>query len=261
MKLSCREGMVPGETLKEKFKNLENWGYEGIEITGNVKERIEEIKEAEKESKVKVSTIAGVGGCLLSPEREERERALSDMRELLPLCSELGAVGVIFVPIFGGARLPDLSPLFSTVELEKELLIEQLKVVAKDAESSGSFLLLEPLNRYETHFIKTLADGVEICKAVSSPNLKIMADFFHMNIEEEDIAQSLKQAASYVQHVHLADSTRLLPGYGHTDFKKPFAVLKEIGYDKYMALECSIPGEPQEELPKCAEYLRQCIKG
>ncbi|HIE28020.1 TPA: sugar phosphate isomerase/epimerase, partial [Candidatus Poribacteria bacterium] len=92
-------------------------------------------------------------------------------------------------------------------------------------------------------------------------NIKIMADFFHMNIEEEDIAQSLKQAASYVQHVHLADSTRLLPGYGHTDFKKPFAVLKEIGYDKYMALECSIPGEPQEELPKCAEYLRQCIKG
>ena len=62
-----------------------------------------------------------------------------------------------------------------------------------------------------------------------------------------------------VYHIHQADSTRKLPGYGHTDFKSGFAALKKIGFDKYMALECGIPGDPEVELPKAVQYLKSCM--
>ena len=90
-------------------------------------------------------------------------------------------------------------------------------------------------------------------------SVRIMADFFHMSIEERDIPASIREAGSAIQHVHLADSTRLLPGYGHTDFRSGFSALKEIGFDRYMALECGIPGKPEEELPKAVTYLRSCM--
>ena len=64
-----------------------------------------------------------------------------------------------------------------------------------------------------------------------------MADFFHMSIEERDIAASIADAGDWIAHVHLADSTRELPGYGHTDFESGFAALKETGFDKFMSLE------------------------
>jgi sugar phosphate isomerase/epimerase len=86
-----------------------------------------------------------------------------------------------------------------------------------------------------------------------------MADFFHMNIEEADIAKSIEDAGSYIMHVHLADSNRLLPGYGHTDFKSGFNALKKINYRNFMALECRIPGDPDIELPKCVKYLKSLI--
>jgi sugar phosphate isomerase/epimerase len=94
---------------------------------------------------------------------------------------------------------------------------------------------------------------------VNNPNVQIMADFFHMSIEEANIAESIRAAGSYIKHIHLADSTRLLPGYGHTDFKSGFAALKEIGFENYMALECGVPGPREVELPKSANYMKQWL--
>jgi len=260
MKLAAQENIVPGKNLREKFANLEKYGFEGIELWGKgIVEREKEIIKVSSQSSVKVTTIcAGYEGCLLSDKKEERERAVKDIKSLLKVASNIGAVGLIVVPIFGPPRLPDLSPWMGVKELEKKMLIEILTRIGKTAENVGSICLLEPLNRYETHFLNRLKEGVEICNEVDSPGVKIMADFFHMNIEERKIDKAIKEANSFIYHIHLADSTRLLPGYGHTDFKSGFNALKEIGYDKYMALECGIPGKPEEDLPKCVKYLREC---
>lgn len=259
MKIAAQEGMVPGRTLAEKLENLEKYGYEGIEFGGGgIEGRQDEIIKATSASKVKPSTIcAGYGGCLLDPSRDQRELAMSDIKKLLKVAANIGAVGLIMVPIFGGPRIPDLSPYKSVRQLEMELLITLLKELGDYAKEVGSVVLVEPLNRYETHFINRLEQGVEVCKQVNSPNVKIMADFFHMSIEERDIPKSIESAGEYIYHIHLADSTRLLPGYGHTDFKSAFAALKKVGFDKYMAMECGIPGDREVELPKSAEYLRK----
>lgn len=264
MKIACQEGMVPGKTLEEKFRNLERWGYQGMEFWGSAllaePDKVKEIKRLSSKGKVKACTIcAGYKGCLLDGQKSERDQAIADIKALLTIGRELGVVGLIMVPVFGKPRLPDLSPYASDRELEEKLLVALLNELGEHAAKVKCTILVEPLNRYETHFLNRLEQAVAIVKKVKNPYVKIMADFFHMSIEERDIAASIKKAGPWIQHVHLADSTRLLPGHGHTDFASGFKALKDIGFDKYMAMECGIPGDPAVELPKSAQYLRQWI--
>jgi sugar phosphate isomerase/epimerase len=261
MKLACQENLVNGSSLKEKVVKLEQFGFDGVELWGSgLKERLSEVKEAFKGRTIKISTIcAGYGGCLLDPDKKERERAINDIKELLSLSGELNAVGLIVVPVFGPPRLPDLSPLMSVKELEKKLLVELLNELGDYAYIQGTYVLLEPLNRYETHFIKSLQDGKEVLELTHNKGLKLMADFFHMSIEEANISESILENGSLIAHIHLADSNRLLPGMGHTDFSTPFKILKGKGYTNYMALECGIPGDSDELLPKTVKFLRSLI--
>lgn len=260
MKLACQENRVPGESLAEKLEKLEAYGFEGIEFWGHqLWERESEIADELARSPIRASTIcAGYPGCLLAAEPEERRRAVEHINRLLRVADNIGAVGLIVVPVFGPPRIPDLSPLAGAADLERDLLVALLKEVAEGLERDGvqACVLLEPLNRYETHLLRTLDDAVEVARRVGHPNVKIMADFFHMHIEETNTPEAIRRAGDYIAHVHLADNTRLLPGTGDTDFAAGFAALKDIGYDKYLALECGIPGDPEVELPKCVQYLK-----
>ena len=261
MKLASQEGLAPGRDLSEKLDNLAEYGYEGIEFWGSgIQSRQDEIIKATQNHQVKSSTIcAGYGGCLVDGNKSERDMAMADIKSLLTVAANIGAVGLIMVPVFGDLRINDLSPYKSARQLTEELLVTLLKELGDHAKEVGSIVLVEPLNRYETRFINRLEQGVDICKRVDNPKVQIMADFFHMSIEEANIAESIKAASSYIKHVHLADSTRLLPGYGHTDFKSGFAALKEIGFEGYMALECGVPGPAEVELPKSAKYMKQWL--
>jgi len=261
MKLAAQENMIPGGDLAEKLSKMESYGFEGVEFWGrDLPDRTGDVKEALGSSKVAPSTIcAGYEGCLLDPDKSEREKAMGDIKKLLTIGADIGVVGLITVPIFGKPRVPDLSPFAGPLDIEKKLLTLEFMELGKHAKEVGCTLLIEPLNRYETHFLKKLGDAIEIQEAVGLESVKIMADFFHMSIEEEDIARSLVEAGDAVFHIHLADSTRQLPGYGHTDFKSGFAALKKIGFDKFMALECGIPGDPEVELPKTVKYLKSCM--
>ena len=98
-------------------------------------------------------------------------------------------------------------------------------------------VLLEPLNRYECDYLNRLEDGAAIAAEIGAPNLKLLADTFHMNIEEPDIAASLRAAGSLVGHVHLADSNREAPGHGHLDIAGVLDALHGIGYQGYLSLE------------------------
>jgi sugar phosphate isomerase/epimerase len=262
VKLAIQENLLPGRTLAEKLAAAEKLGFDGVEIWGHgIRARMAEIKDALSTVKVKVSTIcSGYRGDLLSPSREDREAAVSDIGDLLAAAAELGAVGVIVVPTFGGPKLPDLKPLYPNVwSLERALLVAELKELGKRAVDAGSYVLLEPLNRYETHFLNRLEQAVSIVEEVGSPGVAVMADFFHMNIEEASIPDALRLSLKHLKHVHLADSNRWLPGFGHTDFREPFKVLKDGGYAYYMAMECHVPEPKEENLAKSVRYLRSLM--
>lgn len=262
MKISLQEGLLIGKTFFEKIVFGERIGIDGIELGGrNLGDRIKEIKEALSTSKLKISSIcSGYPGDLLGLEREVRETAIKGVIERLKYAGELNAVGLIVVPTFGKPKLPDLYPLYKDVkEVERKILVSELKILNKYALEYGASILLEPLNRYETHFLNRIEDAVSIVEEVGGDGIRIMADFFHMNIEEKDIAESLKHGLKYLMHIHLADSNRLAPGFGHTDFKEPFKVLKEGGYKYYMAYECRIPEPHEESLRKSLSYIKKII--
>lgn len=261
LKIASQLGLAPGKDVLEQFENLKEYGFEGVEIPGRVlRDILGDVQKASEQTGLPVTTIcAGYGGCPLDSDPGEREIAVREAKELLTIAGDLGAVGLIFVPIFGGPRVPDLSPLYGAVELEKLLVAKLVEDLGAHAEKAGTLLLLEPLNRGETHFWRRLRDAVEIAEQVSSPGVKIMADLYHMNIEEPRIDESIREAGDWIEHVHLADSHRQQPGTGHTDFKSAFAALKDIGFDKYMALECGVTGDPEQALPECVEFLKGCM--
>jgi sugar phosphate isomerase/epimerase len=259
VRLATQEGLVPGRDLAEKAQRAREYGFEGIEIWGSgVPDRIAEIRSAVSAAGLSVACIcAGYRGALLARERRDREDAMADIERLLAAAGELGAAGVIVVPIFGGPQVPDLHPWKSAHALERELLLAELPRLNAAAAKAGTYVLLEPLNRYETHFLRTLADAAAFCEGLD--HVAIMADFFHMNIEEADIAASLAAHGPHVRHVHLADSNRQLPGHGHTDFLPGFRALARAGYQGWLSLECGVPGDARELLPRCAAHLRQLV--
>lgn len=258
MKIALREGMTPGATLVDKLAWLASVGVDGIELhdASSLDLPPAELKATFRDSPVAAANVAG-SGALLDPDPKERAAGMELTRARLRLAGELGAAGVLVVPQFGGrSLLPDLSPAKTAIELERELLVAQLTELAPVAAETGTTLFLEPLNRYEAHLVNRLEQGVAFAEQVG-PAIRIMADFFHMNIEEADIAASIQAAGQQIVYVHVADSNRLQPGRGHLDFRPGFAALKAIGYDGYLGIECRIDGPLEQGVRECADLLRE----
>ena len=98
-------------------------------------------------------------------------------------------------------------------------------------------LIYEPLNRYETNLCNTVNDGVELLQKSGATNAVLLADLFHMNIEEANVADAIRLGGKHIGHVHFVDSNRQATGAGHTDFAPIAAALKEIDYQGYASAE------------------------
>jgi sugar phosphate isomerase/epimerase len=121
----------------------------------------------------------------------------------------------------------------------------------------GVPLIYEPLNRYETNLCNTLADGVALLESSGAANAVLLADLFHMNIEEQDLGGAIKKAGKNVGHVHFADSNRRPAGSGHTNFASVVAALREIGYDGYASAECFAYPDSDEAARLTIEAFRR----
>ena len=264
MKLSCQEHLVPGNTFADQLANLVTWGYDGVEVTGfdgRLPSRVDEIKSTLADSPIQASTICGgTSAQFVHRDQANRKAAVQQLRQVLNLAASIGAIGCVVVPLFNrDPRIPSLDPYATTERLQRELLVAIMRPLAQEAVDLGVCILIEPLVRYESNFPQNLAEAASICDEVGSPGLKLVADFFHMNVEEADIAASLTGSARHVRHIHLADSNRQVPGRGHTDFVSGFRALSDIGYEGYGALECSVAEPRDQTLRETARYIRGCL--
>ena len=114
---------------------------------------------------------------------------------------------------------------------------EALDDLGAHAAQLGRVFLYEPLNRYETNLFNRLGDTAAWLRTLRTKNVRILADLFHMNIEEADIAAAFRDAADLIGHVHFADSNRRAVGLGHTDIASAYAALDKIGYDGFLSAE------------------------
>jgi sugar phosphate isomerase/epimerase len=256
--------LLPGDAFRDRLVALKRLGFDVVEIWGKwLKEDIEAVEAAVKAEGVPVGNIcSGFRGNLLAGDKDERLTCIEDMLELLELAARLESAGLVFVPLFGKRpQMPDLSPKWNPYQVEHELFINILGQLSERATQLGVKLLLEPVNRYETHLINSLDDAVSIIKTVGSDAIRITADFFHMNIEEADIAASVRRHARFIGHVHLADSNRFLPGQGHTDFGPALQELQEAGYRGSLSMECFAKGDPLTAVSESVAFMKKLLGG
>lgn len=116
-------------------------------------------------------------------------------------------------------------------------LSQALEQLGPRAAAHGAPLLLEPLNRYESNLLNTVEQTVAFLHPLRTRNIRILADLFHMNIEEASIADALLKAGPLLGHVHFADSNRRAIGFGHTDIRPAINALRELGYTGYLSAE------------------------
>jgi len=107
-----------------------------------------------------------------------------------------------------------------TNEQALEWLVEAFQECCQAAAKDNVKLALEPINRYETSLINTVAEGLALIEKVDAENFGLLLDTFHMNIEEPDIYKSMQICGKRIFHFHVADSNRWYPGAGHLDFKR-----------------------------------------
>jgi sugar phosphate isomerase/epimerase len=116
-------------------------------------------------------------------------------------------------------------------------LAEALDALGEHARQYGAPLIYEPLNRYETNMANTVEAGVALLVRLSTKNVVLLADLFHMNIEEANVSEAIRRGGPYMGHLHFVDSNRRPAGLGHIDFAPIAAALAEIGYDGYASAE------------------------
>ena len=134
--------------------------------------------------------------------------------------------------------------------------IEGVTEVAETAKECGVQYCLEVLNRFEGYLLNTSVEAVKFVREVDHPNVKVMLDTFHMNIEEASFKDSIIKCGNLLGHVHVADNDRMYPGHGHIQFGEVLEALDKSGYKGYIAVECLSLPEPFEVATKALSYMR-----
>ncbi len=139
-------------------------------------------------------------------------------------------------------------------------LADGLEVLGEHAKTYDLPLLYEPLNRYETNLCVTLEAGCRLLRSLSTGNVRLLADLFHMNIEESDIAGALRAAGEHVGHVHFVDSNRKAAGFGHTDFGPIASALGAIGFDGFASAEALPLPDPEAAAARTIATFREVFR-
>jgi len=167
---------------------------------------------------------------LTLPGAAERAEAREFVRSVIDLAGPLGAPAII--GSMQGRSGNGVDPASALAHLA-----DALEDLGEHARRYGVPLLFEPLNRYETDLVNTVGAGVQLLGSLSTGNVRLLADLFHMNIEERDIATAIRDGAGHVGHVHFVDSNRRPAGCGHLDFAPVAEALAATGYDGFASAE------------------------
>jgi sugar phosphate isomerase/epimerase len=169
---------------------------------------------------------------LASPDPAKRKDAVDYVKAVADFSAEVGAPVMIVAP---SACMKTAG--WKDPEQEWKWAVEGIQEGGEYAAKLDVNLCIEAWNRYETHFINRIDQCLDLMKDVGLPNVGVMGDTFHMNIDESSISDAISLAGKSLIHVHIADSNRAAPGKGHTDFLPILQALKDIDYQGYLTFE------------------------
>jgi len=264
IRVSCQEQLLPGQTLPEKFEFAQRAGYDAIELRARggfaFRDRLPELRRAARDGVRMPSVCVDMAHFFAAFDPDLRRDALAQLKSQLSVIAEVGGPGAVAcTPASWGMfsrRLPPFEPPRSEQQ-DREVLLEGLAELGEHARREGATLALEPLNRYEDHMVNRLEQAVELIATVGLPSLTVLADTYHMNIEEDEPTSALIEAAGHLGHVQVSDSNRFQPGAGHLDWAALLGTLEAVGYRGHLALECRLRGEPTTAVAAVPDFLRR----
>lgn len=226
------------EDLEEGMKKASALGFDGIELFTSSGKAVDTAKLGELLGKYKLGLAAiGTGAgkvahglTLTDPDEHKRNEAIAYIREMMAFGAAFGAPAIIGSMQGSIAQGVDHKASIAT-------LGTALKKLNTYAIELGVALIYEPLNRYETNLINTLEHASNFIREFELTHVKLLADLFHMNIEEADLCKSIKENISHIGHVHFADSNRKPVGFGHTPMQEIADALNESAYQGYVSAE------------------------
>ncbi len=248
--------------LDQGLETASALGYAGVELSlrDSTQIDLDSLLEKMRRYRLKVYAIATgqtwvTDGCsFYHADGDRREKTVERVRNHIALAAELHCMVII-----GGIRG---KILFSSESEKEELERQGTSAIARcleHAEKRSVTLLLEPINRYETNVVNTLEEGLRMIRRLGSSRFKLLPDTFHMNIEEESIPESILHAGGEIAYVHLADSNRLSPGWGHIDFPAIAAALKTIPYDGPLGIEVISRTDDRSAMRQAISYVKSLL--
>ena len=247
--------------FESSMRRAAEYGYDGVELALKHADEIqpERLRALLEQYHLEVSCIstgqvfADTGLYFTDPDPERRKEVARVFEGLIALAADFG--GMVNL-----GRVRGRIEAGETEEQTRERFFETLRPVARLAGSCGVTLLIEPVNRYEINFINSVDEGAELLEAFGMDGVGLMPDVYHMNIEDDHIGKSLIRNSKYVNYIHLADSNRLAPGWGHLDFKEVFEALHEIHYGGWGSVEILPKPDPDQAARQAVDYLRSYVR-
>lgn len=232
-------GWIWGEVFSG-IADLSALGYDGVEIAGRTEyfPLAKKIAEACKDHNIRPSSICSMLADydISHYDPVERQKGIEHAKRTVDFAAEVGAPLAILLP---GAH-SKYAPLTSRDE-ELSIGIDSMRLVAEYAQKLGIKLCVEAWDRFDNYLVTCLDDAKMVVDRVDMPNVGLMLDTFHMNIEEADMAGAVRSAGERLWHFHVGDSNRRAPGLGHIDFLPIMQALKDINYSGYVTMELIPP--------------------
>ena len=245
------------ENFKDSIKRVAELGYDAVElhIRDPLEVDVNEIRNLLNRYRLPVPTI-GTGQAygeeglsFADPDPAIRQKTVQRIKDQMDLASNLGIPRVTIGLVRGTVKAGEDRD--RAEDHVTECMVKCLE------HNPAITLILEPLNRYETNLYNDTASAKELIGRIGKPNLKMLVDTFHMNIEEPDIIESILRVREYISHVHFADSNRWAPGCGHIDFKKIVRALRRIKYRGAICAEILPKPTPDESLKLTIDYYKK----
>ncbi len=221
------------------FPQFKAWGFDGVEIAV---ENPADIDPVFVRAQLDRHGLACTSVCACFPPSRDLRGTTAQQRAAIVYLQRLvdlaGALGtdIVMGPLYSATGRAEAVPP-AEYRRQWRTVRNHLKTICAYAETHGKIICLEPLNRFETDFLNTVDQGLQMIRDVKSPALKLLLDTFHMNIEEKNPADAIRRAGAHVGHIHASASDRGTPGNDHIDWRETARALKDIRYDGAVVIE------------------------
>jgi len=256
IKISYNTLVYAGEPISEGIARLAKYGYDGVDFVGEPSQfDTKEICSLLDKYNIEASSICAIFTVqrdFVSSNPDIRKNAIAYVKSCVDFAAAINAKAI-------SVQATACMKINSEASEEEEWnwAVEGIREAGLYAKEKGIRLTLEAWNRYETYLLNRLEQSLKMVNDINLPNVGVMGDTYHMNIEEDNMGDAIRKVGSKLYYLHIADSNRAAPGRGHINFDEIAKALRDINYDGWVSMELLPPAANPFSGKRCEEFYDQ----